>query len=438
MPRVNKRKTGKKKRSRSVRGKASEVAAAVLDTAGFVERLNAAHAEIDPREPDTAFRVAWVTVDDWCGHRDRLGFSALLALEEAVCSRLKSLLRPGDAVAGFGGGAFALLLGGDDRGRQWADALVRSVAAELLQAGKHTVSATVSAALANPDRDDDRPDQALLTAAEIAEELSARGGDQAAVRELARQPSSDPDRDLLRLLVDAIRDDTLRVVYQPLLGVGESSAVHYQMLPRLAGRDGELIPAARFVPLAAQQGVLSTLDRWMLSRALRSLSVYDNPEILARLFVIQSPALIDEPKFTKWLVRQLDTSPELARRLVIEFPVTELQPRLKAGLPILESLREQGVGICVGGVEDGVPEQLLLEHLPADYLRMATGFVRKLLADDSEEDRFRQFAARARAAGRRVIIPMLEDAESVTRVWRMDVDLIQGNFIQEPREAPDS
>jgi len=31
-------------------------------------------------------------------------------------------------------------------------------------------------------------------------------------------------------------------------------------------------------------------------------------------------------------------------------------------------------------------------------------------------------------------VPMLEDAEEVTRIWQMDVDLIQGNFIQQPVE----
>ena len=31
---------------------------------------------------------------------------------------------------------------------------------------------------------------------------------------------------------------------------------------------------------------------------------------------------------------------------------------------------------------------------------------------------------------------MLEDAEAVSRIWQMDVDLIQGNFIQQPSEQP--
>jgi EAL domain-containing protein (putative c-di-GMP-specific phosphodiesterase class I) len=78
----------------------------------------------------------------------------------------------------------------------------------------------------------------------------------------------------------------------------------------------------------------------------------------------------------------------------------------------------------------------LLKHLPADYLRMKSDFAHRVLDDAALAARFEAFAKAARAAGRKLIVPMLEDAEEVSRIWQMDVDLIQGNFIQQPSEAP--
>lgn len=434
---MNKKKAARKtKRKESASGDAA--AAQSIAPEPFLERLRLA------LEPTSANRsgarvpqVAWMVVDGWPGHREQLGLLRLPALVAAIAQRVQAALNPGECIADFGGGALALMLAPEEDGANRAADLVRLVGGSLLELDDHTIAATVSLAVAMPGGRDDRPDRALVEAAAAAERASAAGGNRAVTCVREHIPSDDPDRDLVRLLLDTIRDDSLRVVYQPLLGGGESTPVHYQMLPRLPAPDGELIPAARFVPVAARQGVLSTLDRWILGRAMKSLATFDNPEMLARLFVIQSPAIFDEPKLLEWFGRQLDAAPDVAAKLALEFAIGDVQPRLKAALPVLAALRERGVKVCIGAVDESVSRELVLEHVPADYLRMARGFVRQLLAGGEPEERFREFAAQARAAGRRIIVPMLEDAESVTRVWRMDVDLIQGNFIQEPREAPD-
>lgn len=435
---MNKKKTARKKRKKSASGNAADAAQSIAPEA-FLERLRLALEPTSGKRGGARLpQVAWMVVDGWAGHREQLGLARLPALVEAIARRVQAALNPDECIADFGGGALALMLAADDDGGERAADLVRRVGGSLLELEDHTIAATVSLAVAMPSGGDDRPDRALVEAAAAAERASAAGGNRAVTCVRAPQPSDDPDRDLVRLLLDTIRDDRLRVVYQPLLGGGESTPVNYQMLPRLPGEDGELIPAARFVPVAARQGVLSTLDRWILGRAMKSLATFDNPEVLARLFVIQSPAIFEEPKLFEWFGRQLDAASGVASRLALEFAIGDVQPRLKAALPVLAALRERGVQVCIAAVDETVPAELVLEHVPADYLRMARGFVRQLLAGGEPEERFREFAAQARAAGRRIIVPMLEDAESVTRVWRMDVDLIQGNFIQEPQEAPDA
>ncbi|MGB0515235.1 MAG: EAL domain-containing protein, partial [Wenzhouxiangellaceae bacterium] len=114
------------------------------------------------------------------------------------------------------------------------------------------------------------------------------------------------------------------------------------------------------------------------------------------------------------------------------------KPRIRRARTVLESLRELGVSVTLSGVDEKVPEAILLHHLPADYIRMNADFARRLINDHTLADRFQRFTQRARGAGRRLIVTMLEDAEEVSRIWQMDVDLIQGNFIQQPTEQPDS
>ncbi len=93
---------------------------------------------------------------------------------------------------------------------------------------------------------------------------------------------------------------------------------------------------------------------------------------------------------------------------------------------------EQELSAHPGRAQCQPPDQCL----PANYLRMKADFAHRLLDDQELTERFEAFASAARSARRKLIVPMLEDAEEVSRIWQMDVDLIQGNFIQQPSEAP--
>lgn len=434
----------KKKRSRTgVKKKASKTALEPewLEPQAFLDRLEAAGRAIgDRRNTAPTAAVAWVQTDDRPAHLERLGFRGLLRLEKAVGERILANLGPGDVGTKFPGPAIGVLLelesGQRDIG-QWAADTVRAVSGELFEWDDQAVAATVSIGLCVVDSNvSEGADQALREAAGLAEALTASGGNRAKIWQLPRSHDDDRARLILRHLVEALKSNALRVVYQPIMAVGDSEKSRYQLLPRLAGPDGRLIAAAEFVPQAAVRGVLPVLDRWMLGRAVQILRGQSADTSIMCIFLAQSSALIDDPKFLAWLVKQLKAKPELARRLVLEFSIADIQARLKPALGVLTTLKGHGLEICIGGVDENSPEELLLEHVPADYLRMAPAFTKQLLAKEAVSRRYRQFAIRARAAGRSIIIPMLEDAESVARVWQMDVDLIQGNFIQEPREQP--
>ena len=94
-----------------------------------------------------------------------------------------------------------------------------------------------------------------------------------------------------------------------------------------------------------------------------------------------------------------------------------------------------GVEVSLSGIDERVPDSILLKHLPTDYLRMKADFARRVLADEQLAERFATFTKTARKAGRKVIVPTLEDAEEVSWICQLAVDLIQGNFIQQPSEA---
>ena len=387
--------------------------------------------------------VGWVVLDEATSHRDQIGFSGLEKLIHAVHERARAQLASADITARSGLDAIGLMLdseGGDRDFEALADALQKAINNSLFELGEHMIAATISVCI-RPVREGIRPSELnLVRAARAAEQLSHDGGNRFEVG--AGDGDGDEDKletqgNLLGQLTKALRDNSLKVVFQPLLATSGPEIERTQLLPRLTGPDGELIPAAQFIPVAAARGVLPAVDHWMIAFSVRLLRQRAKAGVeLPTLFLNQSPALIDDNKFKRWLVEQVESLQHEHRCLVLEFNILDVKPRLRDARRVFAGLRKLGIGISLTGIDEKVPEAVLLKHLPADYLRMKADFAQRMLDNRELTGRFEAFASAARTAGRKLIVPMLEDAEAVSRIWQMDVDLIQGNFIQQPSEAP--
>src|SRR6056297_2139931 len=357
----------------------------------------------------------------------------------AVHERLRVQLDATDITARFGLEAIGVMLdseGGDRDLEADAGALKRSISGSLFEIGDHMIAATTTVTIRMVQEGLRPPEANLVRAARAAEKLSVAGGNRHEVGGGGEDQAETPGT-LLGQLTKALRDNSLKVVFQPLLATSGPERERIQLLPRLTGPDGALIPAARFIPVAAERGVLPAVDHWMIAHAVGMLRRrVDSGGETPTLFLNQSPAIIDDPKFLHWLVEQLETLESDRRGLVLEFNILDLKPRIRHAREIFAQLQKLKIGISLTGIDEKIPEIVLLKHLPADYLRMKSDFAHRILADQGLAERFETFAKSARAVGRKLIVPMLEDAEEVSKIWQMEVDLIQGNFIQQPSEEP--
>ncbi len=384
--------------------------------------------------------VGWVRLDETAAHRNQVGFTGLERLMRAIHERIRTQLDPPDVTARFGLNCIGLLLEPEDGDRdhhELASVLLRAIGSSLFEIGEQALAATISIAIRPANEQLRVPEANLVGVARMAERLSSNGGNRSEIAAPESNDGGGASSSLLGQLTKALRDNNLRVVFQPLLATSGPEADRFQVLPRLIGSDGELIPAGRFIPVAASRGVLPAVDQWMIAHVLgllrERMTRGDDP---ACYFINQSPALVDDPKFLAWFENELGDLPSDRRQLVVEFNIIELKARLREAREALAKLRALGIGVSLTGIDEKVPEAVMLKHIPCDYLRMKADFARRVLDDDDLAQRFQKFAHAAHAADRKLVVPMLEDAEAVSRIWQMDVDLIQGNFIQQPSEQP--
>lgn len=371
--------------------------------------------------------------------RDQLGFTGLNSLVERVSEHVVENLPESSETVRFCWDSLMLCLP-EMEGQafdQTAGKLFSALTDRNYAVGDDEVALTVSLAHARFDHRFTNVDELLIPLVRRVEHIERDGGNAlAAVRPgiSASKAKSSSDH-MLGLLMEALRTDSIKVVFQPLLATsGSETSESFQMLPRLASGDGKLITAAEFLPIAREAALLPVLDRWMTVHATRLLR---GPlaERDARLFINQSEALLSESERREWLSRHLASEPQLAGRLVLEIPLEDAMTHLRGAARLFEIAREHEIGVCLSHVDEHSRWSLLTGELAVDFVRMSPDFVARLTRDPSLEGRFLELSEPVRSQGVRIIMPMIEDPQTAASMWRSGADLMQGNMIQAPEDS---
>lgn len=104
---------------------------------------------------------------------------------------------------------------------------------------------------------------------------------------------------------------------------------------------------------------------------------------------------------------------------------------MREALAFFEALRKIGVKVVVDEYDGGLTALQLLSVVSADYLKLSDKYTRGH-GGAEYADELRMLVRAAHDGGRYVIAPKVETAQSAAALWTLGVDLIQGNFVQQP------
>ena len=91
----------------------------------------------------------------------------------------------------------------------------------------------------------------------------------------------------------ALDEDRFVLYWQPIIELATDTATHYELLLRMIGTDGEVIPPAAFIETAEHFGLIQEIDRWVVRTAIQRLA--DDPDGGYRLEVNLSGKSIGDP-----------------------------------------------------------------------------------------------------------------------------------------------
>jgi EAL domain-containing protein (putative c-di-GMP-specific phosphodiesterase class I)/GGDEF domain-containing protein/PAS domain-containing protein len=391
-------------------------------------------------DPDRTFGLALFALDildpDAPSQRE-----SLEPLIEQIGDLLDLHFPPPATVARFETGTYGVFLPKAERGQ--LERILEDVLSQAATLTHVLENATCSGALSCGAvlTDDSGPAaEELLSQAEQALAQNRAEGEKRCSFYSPRDASgSRPDQDEIwkERIQNAIANDGLRLLYQPILGLQGEDLPRYNVFVRLTGDQGKVYDPGEFLPAAERLGIAAPLDQWIIRHAIATLGQLIQNDPRTVFFVKLSHGSLDPEPVVEWLRIFLERSRVPATNVVVEFQEATLLTSLEAAAKTAKDLKELGVDLCVTDFGNGLDPFSVLGRVDAAYVKLDPGLLDDLARNADSRETLAQLTANAHEQGRQVIVPFVESAETLSVLFTLNVNLVQGFLIQAPSEQPE-
>ncbi|MDQ1641934.1 MAG: hypothetical protein QOJ90_1285 [Actinomycetota bacterium] len=354
-----------------------------------------------------------------------------------VARMLRGRLRSTDGVARLGGDEFAVLL--RDVTSKRAEEIARSLLDELREArftveGDHRLQLSVSIGITTFDGDDRLSPAELLVNADIAMYDAKEGGrDRLALAAAdVHQERVKSRQSWLDRIRHALEHDLFELHAQPILHLETRQVRSYELLLRMRGDSGELIPPVAFLDIAERSGMIRDIDHWVIRTACGMIAEADRRGEELRLEVNVSGVSVSEPGFSALLEPHLVALGPLAKQLVIELTETAAVGNLAHATQFASDLARHGCEFALDDFGAGFGGFYYLKYLPCQYLKIDGEFIKALPSSPVDQVFVRAMVELAHGLGKQTIAEFVEDEETLDLLQTLGVDFGQGYHIGRP------
>ncbi len=239
------------------------------------------------------------------------------------------------------------------------------------------------------------------------------------------------DRDVeevawIRRIRDAIDHDRLVLYAQPIIALATREVVQQELLLRMIGPAGELIPPRQFLPTAEKYGLVEELDAWVVSQAVKFAARGEPVEVNL------SAASIGSARILAHIERELRNRGVDPAKLVFEITETALMDNVELGERFAQRLTALGCCFALDDFGTGFGSFTYLKRLSARYLKIDIEFVRNLRHNERDRHVIRAIVALATGFGQQTIAEGVEDEQTLVLLRELGVDFGQGFHIGQP------
>ncbi|MDR5901112.1 putative bifunctional diguanylate cyclase/phosphodiesterase [Halomonas icarae] len=238
------------------------------------------------------------------------------------------------------------------------------------------------------------------------------------------------------LLRQDLERGSLHMNYQPKVAASDLRLLGVEALLRWNSAELGMVPPARFIPLAEEAGLMTTLSHFVIDQVLNQLKGWRELGPHALPVAINLPgSVLAQIGVVGFLQQALDTRGLSPDQLEVEVTEDVMIDRDSPVINHLRQLRTLGVRVAIDDFGTGYSSLSYLRDLPVDVLKIDRSFVCHLPGDSKAASLVRAIINVAHELGLEVVAEGVETASQLSTLNEMGCDVIQGFFTGRPMAA---
>ncbi len=392
-----------------------------------------ASAVTEAHATDTPCVFMLIAINNLATVNETFGFATGDEVIAAVGRRLQRQLRGGDVIGRFSANKFGLVIhhceadGLQAVGRRF----LRSVRDSTVETSICRISASISIGAVVIPHHAESQGAAVGAALDALEEARAIRQD----RLVTFSPS--PKRASLRRrnievadnIIAALDEQRMKIALQPVVDAHTRKPVFQECLLRMQMRDGSIVSAGEFIPVAEQLGLARLIDQRVLELAVEL--VRKDPD-LSLSFNVSGLTAADHD----WLVHLQHLTGgnrSLTSRLLVEITETTAIQDIDETVTFVDTLKELGCRVAIDDFGAGYTSFKNLRMLGADMVKIDGAFVRNMLNDKADRVFVETLFKLAESFGMTTVAEWVGDEATAQLLTDIGITCLQGNYLGEPK-----
>jgi diguanylate cyclase (GGDEF)-like protein/PAS domain S-box-containing protein len=381
----------------------------------------------------------YISIDHFARIRSEAGISNA----DLVLGDLAALIRREVAdehlLARFGDDVFSMLFrdGDKEKATEQAEALREKVESHLSEVSGKSYQLTIHIGMSLISENTPSGEEVISRAHQAADAIEDGNGvnfyqpTKVKVGEDGKSLTTEHIKELLR---DALEQNTLKLVFQPVISLhGEDDEQFEVLLRLLADGENELLPG-QFLGPAEEAGLLEKIDRWVILNTVKYLSEEREAGKKARLFINVTHKTISDDTFLPWMSVALKAARLPSDAIIFQIHENDATSYIKPARKFAKGLAQLHCKTSINHFGCSLKPFNLLKHLTPDFVKLDGSFAQELEDNPEKQEELVEMVQSLQTTGVLTVISGVESPTVLPTLWQAGVNFIQGNYISPPMD----
>ncbi|VAW71312.1 diguanylate cyclase/phosphodiesterase (GGDEF & EAL domains) with PAS/PAC sensor(s), partial [hydrothermal vent metagenome] len=242
----------------------------------------------------------------------------------------------------------------------------------------------------------------------------------------------------LQRIKQAYEEDRFELYVQEIVPIRhgiDKSTRHFEILLRMLGDDDKVILPMAYIMAAERYDKMYELDQWVVCNALRlaNQAIKARPTEKFSFAINLSGQSLSDSGTVDYVATQLDLYPGLSKHIIFEITETAAISNFGQAREFVNKFRKRGIRFSLDDFGSGMSSFAYLKNLSVDYIKIDGQFIKDLCDDQFANAVVYSINNFGHSIGVKIIAEYVESEQIRNRLFQIDVDYGQGNWLSKPR-----